>query len=167
MTTLGTPLSPSATRVMMLGSGELGKEVVIELQRFGCEVYAKPNATTTVLPIAMASGNFELNVYKPLIAYNVLQSIRLIADAAVAAARELSPSREEMGFLLGRGQRTALFLQRINRNPSAREAPQVKIQVRKTELSNPHGTLSTGPRPHINRSLEMFNGVSNIAAHLQ
>src|SRR5688572_18556818 len=40
VTTLGTPLSPSATRVMMLGSGELGKEVVIELQRFGCEVIA-------------------------------------------------------------------------------------------------------------------------------
>ena len=40
MTTIGTPLSPSATRVMMLGSGELGKEVVIELQRFGVEVIA-------------------------------------------------------------------------------------------------------------------------------
>ena len=38
MTTLGTPLSPSATKVMMLGSGELGKEVVIELQRLGVEV---------------------------------------------------------------------------------------------------------------------------------
>ena len=37
---IGTPLSPSATKVMMLGSGELGKEVVIELQRFGVEVIA-------------------------------------------------------------------------------------------------------------------------------
>ncbi|OHB34177.1 MAG: phosphoribosylglycinamide formyltransferase 2 [Phenylobacterium sp. RIFCSPHIGHO2_01_FULL_70_10] len=37
---LGTPLSPSAVRVMLLGSGELGKEVVIELQRLGCEVIA-------------------------------------------------------------------------------------------------------------------------------
>jgi phosphoribosylglycinamide formyltransferase 2 len=35
---LGTPLSPSAIRVMMLGCGELGKEVVIALQRLGCEV---------------------------------------------------------------------------------------------------------------------------------
>ena len=40
MTTLGTPLSTSATRVMLLGSGELGKEVVIELQRYGVEVIA-------------------------------------------------------------------------------------------------------------------------------
>jgi len=38
MNRLGTPLSPSATRVMLLGCGELGKEVVIALQRLGCEV---------------------------------------------------------------------------------------------------------------------------------
>jgi len=40
MTTLGTPLSPHATRVLLLGSGELGKEVAIELQRLGVEVIA-------------------------------------------------------------------------------------------------------------------------------
>jgi phosphoribosylglycinamide formyltransferase 2 len=39
-TTLGTPLSPSATRVMLLGSGELGKEVLIALQRLGVETIA-------------------------------------------------------------------------------------------------------------------------------
>ncbi len=37
---LGTPLSPSACRVLLLGSGELGKEVALELQRFGVEVIA-------------------------------------------------------------------------------------------------------------------------------
>lgn len=44
---IGTPLSASATRVMLLGSGELGKEVTIALQRFGVEVIAVdryPNA---------------------------------------------------------------------------------------------------------------------------
>lgn len=40
MAHIGTPLSPSATKVLMLGSGELGKEVVIELQRLGVEVIA-------------------------------------------------------------------------------------------------------------------------------
>jgi phosphoribosylglycinamide formyltransferase 2 len=39
-TRLGTPLSPSATKVMLLGSGELGKEVIIALQRLGVEVIA-------------------------------------------------------------------------------------------------------------------------------
>ncbi|MFM1908087.1 MAG: hypothetical protein RLZZ591_1764 [Pseudomonadota bacterium] len=40
MTTLGTPLSPNATKVMLLGSGELGKEVLIALQRLGVETIA-------------------------------------------------------------------------------------------------------------------------------
>ena len=40
MTTLGTPLSPSGTRLLLLGAGELGKEVAIEAQRLGVEVIA-------------------------------------------------------------------------------------------------------------------------------
>ncbi|MHA3019821.1 formate-dependent phosphoribosylglycinamide formyltransferase [Mycobacterium sp. BMJ-28] len=40
MTTLGTPLSPHATRVMLLGSGELGREVLIALARLGVETIA-------------------------------------------------------------------------------------------------------------------------------
>ena len=40
MTPLGTPLSPHATKVMLLGSGELGKEVLIALQRLGVETIA-------------------------------------------------------------------------------------------------------------------------------
>lgn len=39
-TSLGTPLSASATRIMLLGAGELGKEVIIALQRLGVEVIA-------------------------------------------------------------------------------------------------------------------------------
>lgn len=47
MLTIGTPLSPTATKVMLCGSGELGKEVAIECQRLGLEVIAVdryPNA---------------------------------------------------------------------------------------------------------------------------
>jgi len=40
MHTIGTPLSASATRIMLLGAGELGKEVIIALQRLGIEVIA-------------------------------------------------------------------------------------------------------------------------------
>jgi len=40
MTTIGTPRKPSATRLMLLGAGELGKEVAIEAQRLGLEVIA-------------------------------------------------------------------------------------------------------------------------------
>ena len=40
MTEIGTALTPSATKVLFLGAGELGKEVVIEMQRLGVEVIA-------------------------------------------------------------------------------------------------------------------------------
>jgi len=40
MTRIGTKFSPTATKVLLCGSGELGKEVVIELQRYGIEVVA-------------------------------------------------------------------------------------------------------------------------------
>ncbi|OCG62507.1 formate-dependent phosphoribosylglycinamide formyltransferase [Gilliamella sp. GillExp13] len=40
MAKLGTPLSPTATKILLCGAGELAKEVAIELQRFGCEVIA-------------------------------------------------------------------------------------------------------------------------------
>jgi phosphoribosylglycinamide formyltransferase 2 len=40
LTTIGTPLSPAATKVMLLGAGELGREVVIALQRLGVETIA-------------------------------------------------------------------------------------------------------------------------------
>lgn len=40
MTSLGTPFTPSGKKVLLLGSGELGKEVAIELQRYGVEVVA-------------------------------------------------------------------------------------------------------------------------------
>lgn len=39
-TVIGTPGSPNATKVLLLGAGELGKEVCIELKRYGCEVIA-------------------------------------------------------------------------------------------------------------------------------
>ena len=40
MTRIGTPASPTSTKVLLLGAGELGKEVCIELKRYGCEVIA-------------------------------------------------------------------------------------------------------------------------------
>ena len=40
MAQIGTPLTPSGRKAMLLGSGELGKEVALELQRYGVEVVA-------------------------------------------------------------------------------------------------------------------------------
>jgi len=63
--TLGTPLSPSATRVLFLGSGELGKEVAIELQRLGVEVIAADRyADAPAMQVAHRSH--VLNMLDPL-----------------------------------------------------------------------------------------------------
>ncbi len=64
MPSLGTPLSPSATRLLMLGAGELGKEVVIEAQRLGVEVIAAdryPNAPA----MQVAHRSHVLNMLDP------------------------------------------------------------------------------------------------------
>src|SRR5262245_62833688 len=59
--TLGTPFTPSATRVLMLGSGELGKEVVLELQRLGCEVIACDRyANAPAMQVAHRSHVFSM-----------------------------------------------------------------------------------------------------------
>ncbi|MES9969591.1 MAG: formate-dependent phosphoribosylglycinamide formyltransferase [Candidatus Thiodiazotropha sp.] len=61
MTTIGTPFSPSATKVLFCGSGELGKEVVIELQRFGCEVIACDRyANAPAMQVADRSYTFSM-----------------------------------------------------------------------------------------------------------
>ena len=58
------------------------------------------------LNIGAASGNFELNVYKPLIAHNFLQSVRLLADGMASfdehCARGIEAKRERIGELVGR-----------------------------------------------------------------
>ena len=61
MVSIGTPLSPSATRVMLLGSGELGKEVVIELMRLGAEVIACDRyANAPAMQVAHRSLVFDM-----------------------------------------------------------------------------------------------------------
>ncbi len=61
MAEIGTPFSSTATRVMLLGSGELGKEVVIELQRLGCEVIACDRyADAPAMQVADRSHTFSM-----------------------------------------------------------------------------------------------------------
>ena len=60
-TSIGTALTPGATRVLMLGSGELGKEVVIELMRLGVEVIACDNyADAPAMQIAHRSHVLDM-----------------------------------------------------------------------------------------------------------
>lgn len=59
--TIGTPLSPIATRALLLGSGELGKEITIELQRYGVEVIACDKyANAPAMQVAHRSHVFNM-----------------------------------------------------------------------------------------------------------
>jgi len=61
MTTIGTPLTASATRVLLCGGGELGKEVVIELQRLGVEVIVVDRyANTPAMQVAHRSHTLSM-----------------------------------------------------------------------------------------------------------
>jgi fumarate hydratase class II len=69
-------------------------------------VAAQVAGNDVALQIAAMNGNFELNVYKPLIVHNVLQSIRLLADGMAGfdahCARGIEPNLERIGELVGR-----------------------------------------------------------------
>jgi len=69
-------------------------------------VAAQVFGNDVAVAIGAAAGNFELNVYKPLVAHNVLQSIRLLADGAASfdahCARGIAPNRERIAELMAR-----------------------------------------------------------------
>lgn len=91
MTTIGTPLSATATRVLLCGSGELGKEVVIELQRLGCEVIAVdryPNAPAMQVAhrshvISMLDGAALRRVIEQEKPHYIVPEIEAIATATL------------------------------------------------------------------------------------
>jgi phosphoribosylglycinamide formyltransferase 2 len=94
---IGTPLSPGATRVMLLGAGELGKEVIIALQRLGVEVVAVDryaNAPGQQVAhrahvIDMADGAAIRDVVKLERPHLIVPEIEAIAtDALVAIEQE-------------------------------------------------------------------------------
>jgi phosphoribosylglycinamide formyltransferase 2 len=99
MTTIGTPLAPSGYRVLLLGSGELGKEVVIELQRFGCEVVAVdryPNAPA--MHVAHRSHVINMLDGAALAAVIELERPHLIVPEIEAIATPTLLELERQGF---------------------------------------------------------------------
>ena len=67
-----------------------------------CQVFGNHTAVT----VAGSQGHFELNVYKPVMIYNVLQSIRLIADASISftdnCVKGIQPNRKQIAQLMER-----------------------------------------------------------------
>ncbi|UVW27627.1 formate-dependent phosphoribosylglycinamide formyltransferase [Massilia sp. H6] len=95
---LGTPLSPSATKVMLLGSGELGKEVIIALQRLGVEVIAVdryPNAPGH--QVAHRAHVIDMTDGAALSALIALEQPDLVIPEIEAIATETLVALEEQG----------------------------------------------------------------------
>lgn len=93
MASIGTPFTAGATRIMLCGSGELGKEVVIELQRYGVEVIAVdsyPHAPAMQVAdrsyvISMLDGAALRNVIEKEQPHLIVPEVEAIATDVLAA----------------------------------------------------------------------------------
>lgn len=96
---LGTPLSDTAVRVMLLGGGELGKEVAIELQRLGCEVIVVdryPNAPA--MQVAHRSHVIPMTDPQVLNGVIMAEAPHLIVPEIEAIATEVLADIEAAGL---------------------------------------------------------------------
>ncbi|WP_428059907.1 formate-dependent phosphoribosylglycinamide formyltransferase [Brevundimonas sp.] len=96
---LGTPLSDTAVRVMLLGAGELGKEVAIELQRLGCEVIAVdryPNAPA--MQVAHRSHVIPMTDAQVLNSVILAEAPHIIVPEIEAIATEVLADIEAAGM---------------------------------------------------------------------
>lgn len=99
MPSIGTALRPSATKVMLLGSGELGKEVAIELQRLGIEVIAVDRyANAPAMQIAHRSHVVNMTDGKALRALVEAERPNLIVPEIEAIATDTLCDLEDEGF---------------------------------------------------------------------
>ena len=99
MPCLGTPLSDSATRVLLCGSGELGKEVTIELQRLGVEVIALDRyANAPAMQVAHRSYVVDMLDGEALRAIIEQEEPHFIVPEIEAIATETLKQLEDEGF---------------------------------------------------------------------
>ena len=99
MTTIGTPLTDRATRMMLLGSGELGKEVVIEAQRLGVEVIAVDRYANAPAML-VANRNHVIDMLDPVALRNVISQERpdFVVPEIEAIATPVLVELEKEGF---------------------------------------------------------------------
>jgi len=99
MVSIGTPLKVGATKVMLLGSGELGKEVAVELQRFGVEVVAVDRyANAPAMQVAHRSYVINMLDASELRRIVDLERPRLIVPEIEAIATEELLRLEQEGY---------------------------------------------------------------------
>ena len=101
MTKLGTALTPNATKIMMCGCGELGKEVVIELQRLGVEVIAVDRYKNAPA-MQVAHRSYVINMLDGVALREIAETERpdLIVPEIEAIATETLRELETEGFTI-------------------------------------------------------------------
>ena len=95
--------------------------------------------------IGGASGNFELNVFRPMVAYNFLQSVRLLADGALSfdehCARGIEPDRERIAELV---QRSLMLVTALNPHIGYDKAAQIAKQAHKSGSTLKEAAVASG-----------------------
>ena len=118
-TGLGTPGAAQATRVMLLGSGELGKEVVIELQRFGVEVIAVDRyANAPAMQVAHRSHVIDMRDPKALGDVIRSEAPHLVVPEIEAIATQTLVEMEGEGLTVVPTARAAALVSRVWRAPA-------------------------------------------------
>ncbi|MEQ1682896.1 MAG: class II fumarate hydratase [Burkholderiaceae bacterium] len=111
------------------------------LTMLACQVMGNDVAVN----MAGASGNFELNVYKPVIIHNLLQSVRLLADGAKSfeehCARGIEADRERIAELV---QRSLMLVTALNPHIGYDKAAQIAKRAHKEGLSLRDAALGSG-----------------------
>lgn len=99
MTAIGTPLTPSATRILLCGGGELGKEVVIELQRLGVEVIVVDRYENSPA-MQVAHRSYSLNMLDGSALREIIEAEKpnLIVPEIEAIATDELVKLEDEGF---------------------------------------------------------------------
>ncbi len=147
---LGTPLSPSAVRVMLLGSGELGKEVAIELQRLGCEVIAVDRyAGAPAMQVAHRSHVIAMTDATALRALVLAECPHLIVPEIEAIATD------ELVKLEAEGVATVI--------PTARAAQLTMNREGIRRLAAETLGLATSPYAFASSEAELADGAAKVA----
>ena len=111
---IGTPLTNNSTKVLLCGSGELGKEVAIELQRYGCEVIAIDRYDNApAMQVAHRSYSIDMLDEKTLRSIIEKEKPNLIVPEVEAIATNVLVDLENEGFnIIPTARATSLTMNR-------------------------------------------------------
>ena len=111
---IGTPLTNNSTKVLLCGSGELGKEVAIELQRYGCEVIAIDRYDNApAMQVAHRSYSIDMLDEKALRSIIEKEKPNLIVPEVEAIATNVLVDLESEGFnIIPTSRATSLTMNR-------------------------------------------------------